>query len=91
MKLNLLLLEESNISAERLNIEISKLQNSSLQPIYVFDLDGSIASSFWYVFLQKTTLKSEDETMNQIIKLGMNPNKTEQSKGIFKTAKKLVW
>jgi hypothetical protein len=91
MKLNLLLLEESNISAERFNIEISKLQNSSMQPIYVFDLDGSIASSFWYVFLQKTTLKSDDETMNQIIKLGMNPNKTEQSKGIFKAAKKLVW
>lgn len=91
MKLNLLLLEESNISAERLNIEISKLQNSSLQPTYVFDLDGSIAASFWYVYLQKTTLKSEDETMNQITKLGMNPNKTEQSKGIFKAAKKLVW
>ena len=91
MKLNLLLLEESNISAERFNIEISKLQNSSLQPIYVFDLDGSIAASFWYVYLQKTTLKSEDETMNQILKLGMNQNKTEQSKGIFKAAKKLVW
>ena len=91
MKLNLLQLEESNISAERFNIEISKLQNSTFQPIYVFDLDGSIAASFWYVYLQKTTLKSENETLNQITKLGMNPNKTEQSKSIFKTAKKLVW
>lgn len=91
MKLNLLLLEESNLSAERINIEISKLQNSTLQPIYVFDLDGSIAASFWFVYLQKTTLKSEDETLNQLMKLGMNPNKTEQSKGIFKAAKKLVW
>lgn len=91
MKLNLLLLEESNLSAERINIEISKLQSSTLQPIYVFDLDGSIAASFWYVYLQKTTLKSEDETLNQLIKLGMNPNKTEQSKAIFKASKKLVW
>ena len=37
-------------------ISISKLQNSTFQPIYVFDLDGSIAASFWYVYLQKTTL-----------------------------------
>lgn len=91
MKLNLLLLEESNLSAERFNIEISKLQNSTLQPIYVFDLDGSVAASFWYVYLQKINLKSEDDTLKQLLKLGMNPNKNEQSKGIFKTAKKLVW
>ncbi|NBR05667.1 MAG: hypothetical protein EBT92_07840 [Planctomycetes bacterium] len=91
MKLNLLQLEESNISAERFNIEISKLQNSTQQPIYVFDLDGSIAASFWFVYFQKTTLKSEDETLSTLLKLGMNPNKSEQSKSIFKAAKKLVW
>jgi len=91
MKLNLLLLEESTLSAERFNIEISKLQNSTLQPIYVFDLDGSIAASFWYVYLQKNNLKSEDDTLKQLLKLGMNPNKTDQSKGLFRTAKKMVW
>ncbi len=91
MKLNLLLLEESNLSAERLNIEFLKLQNTNEQPIYVFDLDGSIAASFWYVYYGKSGNKSEAEILDQFTKLGLDPSKSEQSKAIFKAAKKMVW
>lgn len=91
LQLNLLQLEESNISAERLNIEISKLQNASSQPIYIFDLDGSIAASFWYAYFQKVMPKTEEETLSQLQKLGMNPNKTEQSRQTFKALKKVAW
>jgi hypothetical protein len=80
----------ATLTKEKVDIFIKLIRDGAKQGIFVFDQDGSLAGSMWYLYMRQGEVLGDDAAQLRARQLGLSHNRDDKHREMWLAVQKLL-